>query len=135
MIFLLDTTTISDLMKEDPRTQGKLAALAPADRVGICSIVRGEIRYGIERLPVGKRREDIEAKSLRLFAAIPCEPVPPEAGDQYGQIKAATQNKGLSLDENDLWIAATALSLGATLVSRDSDFRRVDRLILTDWSK
>ena len=135
MIFLLDTTTFSDLMQENPRTQGKLSALAPVDRVAICSIVRGEVRYGIERLPLGKRREAIEAKSLRLFAAILCEPVPPAAGDQYGRIKATTQNKGLSLDENDLWIAATALSLEATLVSRDTDFHRVYGLGLTDWSK
>jgi predicted nucleic acid-binding protein len=43
VIFLLDTTTFSDLVRENPRTQGKLAALMPADRVAICSIVRGEI--------------------------------------------------------------------------------------------
>jgi predicted nucleic acid-binding protein len=135
VIFLLDTTAFSDLMQENPRTQDKLATLAPADRVAICSIVRGEIRYGIERVPLGKRREALEAKSLRLFAAIPCESVPPVAGDQYGRIKATSQEKGLSLDENDLWIAATTLSLGATLVSRDTDFQRVDGLTLADWSK
>ena len=28
--------------------------------------------------------------------------------------------------ENDLWIAATALALGATLVTRDTDFQSVD---------
>lgn len=32
------------------------------------------------------------------------------------------------LDENDLWIAATAMSIGATLVSRDRDFRGIDGL-------
>jgi len=135
VIFLLDTTTFSDLVRDDPHTEGKLAGIAPADRVAICSIVRGEVRHGIERLPSGKRREALEAKMLRLFAAIPCEPVLPAAGDHYGRIKATTQSAGLSLDENDLWIAATALSLQATLVSRDTDFRRVDGLNIADWSK
>jgi predicted nucleic acid-binding protein len=32
------------------------------------------------------------------------------------------------MDENDLWVAATALALGATLVSRDRDFEGVDGL-------
>jgi predicted nucleic acid-binding protein len=135
VIYLLDTTTFSDLMREQPRTQARVASLAATDSVAICSVVRGEIRYGIERLPPGKRRETLEAKSRRLLAAIPCESVPPAAGDQYGRIKAAVQNRGLSLDENDLWIAATALSLEATLISRDSDFERVDGLGLVDWSE
>jgi predicted nucleic acid-binding protein len=34
----------------------------------------------------------------------------------------------LSLDENDLWIAATAIALGATLVTRDADFASVESL-------
>ncbi|HUE24770.1 MAG TPA: PIN domain-containing protein [Bryobacteraceae bacterium] len=34
----------------------------------------------------------------------------------------------MALDENDLWIAATAISLGATLVSRDRDFEGIEGL-------
>jgi predicted nucleic acid-binding protein len=134
VIFLLDSTTFSDLMRDDPRAEGKLAGLAAVDRAVICSIVRGEIRYGIERLPLGKRRDMLEAKSRQLFAVILCETVPASAGDHYGRIKAHSQSMGLSLDENDLWIAATALSLQATLVTRDTDFRRVDGLNTVDWT-
>jgi predicted nucleic acid-binding protein len=32
------------------------------------------------------------------------------------------------LDENDLWVAATALALGARLVSRDADFAGIEGL-------
>ncbi len=134
MIFLLDTTIFSDLVREDPRVQRSLASLTSADRVVICSIVRGEVRHGIERLPLGSRRDALEIKALRLFSVIPCEPVLPAAGDLYARIKVITQAKGLSLDENDLWIAATALSLQATLVTRDSDFLRVDGLVLANWA-
>ena len=56
VIFLLDTTTVSDLMHEDPRVASKLADIAIPDRVVTCAIVRGEIRYGIERLPAGKQQ-------------------------------------------------------------------------------
>jgi predicted nucleic acid-binding protein len=41
----------------------------------------------------------------------------------------------LALDENDLWIAATARQSRATLVSRDSDFQRIDGLKVEDWTK
>ena len=43
-------------------------------------------------------------------------------------MKAAEQRRGLPLDDSDLWIAATALVMGATLVSTDSDFKTVEGL-------
>ncbi len=134
MIFLLDTTALSDLMREHPRVLQRLAESAVTDRVVICSIVRGEILFGIERLPQGNRRASLARKAAQLLMALSCEPVPGLAADQYAQIKVASQRTGLVLDENDLWIAATALSLGATLVSRDTDFDKVDGLNVVDWT-
>jgi len=69
-----------------------------------------------------------------LFAVFACEPVPASAGDHYGRIKLDGQRKGAALDENDLWIAATALALGATLISRDTDFQEIDGLAIEDWT-
>jgi len=135
VIFLLDTTAFSDLMRGNAHAEVCLSQLSPMDRVVVCPIVRGEIRYGIERLGPGKRRQDLEAKAARLFEVLFCEPVPEAAADNYARIKTATCAKGLPLDENDLWIAATALALGATLVSRDSDYGAVDGLVVTDWSR
>jgi tRNA(fMet)-specific endonuclease VapC len=52
----------------------------------------------------------------------------------YANVKLGRQKKGLALDENDLWIAATALAIGAALVSRDTDFRQIDGLNVADWT-
>ncbi len=120
-------------MREHPQLDARLADTSPTDRVVICSVVRGEIRYGIERLPQGTRRQELAAKAAKLFAVLPCEPVPEKAGDHYATIKLARQQKGLTLDENDLWIAATALSLGAVLISRDRDFQQIDGLTVHGW--
>ena len=121
-------------MREHPKVDAHLASASSAERVIICSVVRGEIRYGIERLPQGRRRQELEAKATKLFAILPCEPVPEAAGDHYAMVKLARQRKGLALDENDLWIAATALTLGAVLISRDSDFQQIDELTVEDWT-
>jgi predicted nucleic acid-binding protein len=59
---------------------------------------------------------------------LPCEPIPLGAGDLYASVKLAQQRRGLPLDENDLWTAATALAIGATLVSRDRDFEGIEAL-------
>jgi predicted nucleic acid-binding protein len=93
-----------------------------------CTISRGEILFGIARLPSGRRRTELEEAGRQFLAAVRCEPVPERAGDFYATVKLARQQRGLALDENDLWVAATALALGATLVSRDRDFGGIDGL-------
>jgi tRNA(fMet)-specific endonuclease VapC len=134
LIFLLDTNTFSHLMREDSIVDARLKECAAQDRVIICPVVRGEILFGIKRLPAGKRRRKLNSIANLLFSKIPCEAIPEEAGDHYSSVKAACQQKGLPLGENDLWIAATALALGATLVTRDTDFQSVDNLLTADWS-
>jgi predicted nucleic acid-binding protein len=135
MIYLLDTNAFADLMRELPSAIGHVDGLADDDQIVICSIVRGEILYGIERLSAGKRKDDLRTKASILFAAIACEVVPSGAADFYAAVKLSRAAKGLTMDENDLWIAATAMCLGANLVSRDNDVKNVDGLVVVDWSK
>jgi len=62
-------------MREHPKVDGRLASVPSQHRVVICSVVRGEIRYGIERLPQGKRRQELETKAAKLFAKMK-DPIP-----------------------------------------------------------
>jgi predicted nucleic acid-binding protein len=105
-----------------------LSSIGADDRVAICTIARGEILYGLERLAPGRRRTELDGKARKLFAAVPCEAIPSAADDVYANIKASQQRRGLPLDENDLWMAATAVALVAILVSRDSDFQGIEGL-------
>ncbi|MGB7947357.1 MAG: type II toxin-antitoxin system VapC family toxin [Candidatus Binatia bacterium] len=131
--YLLDTTAFSALVKENPRAKARLAALEATDRVVICTVVRGEVLYGLELMPDGRRKLNLARKINDLLSSLPCLLIPEEAANDYARIKRATERRGSRLDENDLWIAATALSLGAILVTTDSDFQRVRGLKLEDW--
>lgn len=135
MAYHLDTSAFSDLMREHPQMQARLGALPPDETLGLCAVVRGEILHGLGRLPDGQRRQELTAKATRLFAALPCLPIGEPVADHYAEIKLTRQSKGLALDENDLWIAATARQSGAVLVSRDSDFQHIDGLKVEDWTK
>jgi predicted nucleic acid-binding protein len=126
--YLLDTNAISDLMRASQRIENWMAKLNLDDQVATCTIVRGEVLFGIARLPEGRRRAELEETGHQFLSAFHCEPVPERAGDFYATVKLARQRSGLALDENDLWVAATALALGATLVSRDPDFAGIDGL-------
>lgn len=72
---------------------------------------------------------------MHLFVQFPCQSLADAIADVYARIKLATQRQGTTVDENDLWIAATALHLGAVLVTADSDFQRVPGLVLEDWTR
>jgi tRNA(fMet)-specific endonuclease VapC len=133
--YLLDTSTCNLLMKDNPRVRGRLDSLTESDYHFTCPIVKGEILFGIGRLPAGKRRQDLEQRANELFADVQCDPIPENVGNTYAQIKVAVEKQGMSLGEGDLWIAATALTLDAILVASDSDYERIVELglRLEDW--
>jgi tRNA(fMet)-specific endonuclease VapC len=108
--------------------------LTAGEELTTCTIVQGELLFGVERLPPGKRRDELGQKLRTVLAGLRCEPVAESAGAHYARAKRACQIKGLPLDENDLWIAATSLALGAILVTRDAHFTRVDGLSVEDWT-
>ena len=137
MNYLLETSTCSFLMEDVPKVKGRLDAIAESDYPFTVPIVRGEILFGIIRLPAGKRQRELRQKADEVFAEIPCEQIPEEAGDYYAQIKHKAQRQGTPLDECDLWIAATAIAQDAILVTSDSDFSRIQGVLglqLQDWA-
>jgi predicted nucleic acid-binding protein len=134
-VYLLDTTAFSHLMRDEPSVLARISSLSATDTLTICSTVRGEILYGLERLPIGARRAALEAKAQQLFSAVGCEPIAPAVADIYARFKRTAQQAGMSLDENDLWIAATARSVAAVLVTSDGDYSRLSTLRIENWLK
>jgi len=133
--FLLDSTTFSFLMERRPEVVAHLGSVGPADRVAVCTIVRGEVLYGLERMPPGRRRRENERAAAELFEVLPCDELSEAVADVYARIKYDAERAGTQLGENDLWIAATALAQGATVVTSDTDFGRVRGLDTEDWAK
>ena len=135
MLFLLDTNAFSDLMVDDPRVRSRMSALDPSDQLITCTIVMGEIAFGILRLPVGRRRDDLTARAAKVTLEVPAVEIPPEASDYYASIKYERSRAGRPIEDNDAWIAATARQLNAVLVSRDADVQNIPGLAVQDWTK
>ncbi len=134
MIYLLDTTAFSDLLREDPATAHALAELPEDDTALICTIVRGEILFGLDRMPNGRKKDTLLRNASKYLGGLPCEPLREGMANRYAKLKLSRQKRGLSLDENDLWIASSALELGATIVTRDQDFQGIEGLPVVNWS-
>jgi tRNA(fMet)-specific endonuclease VapC len=131
-LYLLDTNAISDAMKGQANLFGKLASKSGSVITSV--IVQGEIRYGLDLLPLGKRRTNLEAKAASVLGSLSAEPVTETVASHYAAIRSNLEKQGLALGDNDIWIAATALNVGAILVSRDQDFQNVLGLAIEDWT-
>jgi tRNA(fMet)-specific endonuclease VapC len=69
-----------------------------------------------------------------LTSLIPVQPIPIEAAEFYGTIRAQLEADGRPIGGNDLWIAAHALASNRVLVSNNTrEFRRIDGLKLQNW--
>lgn len=131
-LYLLDANAISDAMKGQTNLVGKLASKSGVVITSV--IVQGEIHYGLDLLPLGKRRTDLEAKATSVLGSLSAEPVTETVATHYATIRSTLEKQGLVLGDNDVWIAATALNLGAILVSRDQGFQKVPGLVVEDWT-
>lgn len=129
---LLDTNAVSDLMRDHPRLKARIGQ--HSDSIVTSVTVLGEIRYGLERLPIGKKRTDLEARAHNVLAPVRIETISESIADAYGRLKAGLESRGLNLDDNDLWIAAMALADGNLLVTRDQIFSHIPGLLVEDWS-
>ena len=121
-------------MNDNPQVVNRLTAASSVHAIVTSTIVRGEILYGVARLQAGWRKSLFEAKAAAVFNLLPCMPVTAAVADHYARLKADQEKRGHRVDENDLWIAATAWSLDATVVSRDGDLKRVVGLKVIDWT-
>lgn len=139
--FLLDTTILIGLVKASPYADfaEKKFQLFMRPNVTVISIVSaGELRafalrrnWGLEKM----------GKLKHVLSRIPPIYIRPQIVDMYVEIDAYSQGKhpqkslptGMSarnMGDNDLWIAATATAINATLVTADHDFDHLDNVFL-----
>jgi predicted nucleic acid-binding protein len=133
--WLLDTNAVSALMRADPRVTAWLARVTESETLRISANTNGEIRYGLYRLPAGKKRSALDqAFELLLSQLGQWLDVTGEVSELYARIKASLERGGVILPENDLWIAATAVVHTLILVTNDAHFDAVSDLTVEDWS-
>lgn len=139
MKYLLDTNVISEPMKARPNAGvvGWLSGL-DEDEAGISVVTITELRYGIERLATGKRRDLLEdwlRKDLSGRFDGRILPVDLDVADSCGRLVARSEGLGHPIEPRDAFIAATAEVHGLTLVTRNaSDFQPTVKSILTPWT-
>ncbi len=138
MKYLLDTNVISELINKLP-DQDVIAWIDQLDpaSVYISVITIGEIRKGIEKLPVSKRRERITAwleSDLLLRFQGNIADVTTEVMLTWGALTGRLENEGKTLPAIDSLIAAIVLQGNYALVTRnDEDFKHTGITVINPW--
>jgi predicted nucleic acid-binding protein len=139
MSFLLDTNVVSEWTKPLPNPGvTNWIATVPENEVFLSVVSVTELRYGIERMPMGSRRTRldqwlVEELVPRFDGRI--IPVDLTIADTCGKLVARSQAKGRPVEPRDAFIAATAEVYELTLVTRNaSDFQPTLSAILSPWS-
>ena len=134
MEYLLDTNMVTALMEENEIFLQHLQNIPENNNIMTSVLTYGEIYYGINILPSGKKRNQLEQKANSAFSVLPILSINEKVAICYFQIKSELKKKGRPFNsENDIWIAATALSNSMCLVTADAHFREVDNLRIANW--
>ena len=130
-LYMLDTNTVSHLMKKNPRAMQR-AKDVPIASLCISAITEGELLYGLAKRPEALRLHAAVREFLRCVDVMPWDEV---VAEHYARIRASLDSKGKTLAPLDLMIAAHAESIGAILVTNDQAFRLVGNLCVEDWTE
>jgi toxin FitB len=136
-MIVLDTNVVSELMRATPEP-AVLAWLQQTSSTGLytTAVTVAEIRYGIARLPVGRRRQTLHQAANEIFAAFPRQVLPFDlaAATAYADVVADRESDGNPISGFDAQIAAICRSQAATLATRNTkDFTGIGISLTDPW--
>jgi len=128
--YLLDTSIISDLIRNPLGKTAKRIAKVGEENICTSIIVAAELRYGC-----AKRGSERLTKAVEdLLSEINVLPFDVPADAEYGAIRSQLEAAGTPIGGNDLLIAAHARASGATIITANIDeFKRVRGLNAENW--
>jgi predicted nucleic acid-binding protein len=136
--YLLDTNVPSEYSR--PRPDMRVLAWLrsqPASSLYVSAVTIGEIRRGLDLLPSGQKKLDLETwyrTTLPLWFGERVLPVSRTVAERWGALDAQCQRKGTPLNTADGMIAATALEHDLKLVTRNiRDFAGTAVPIFNPW--
>lgn len=129
--YMLDTNIVSHIMQgRDAALLTQLTQLAVGQAV-ISSVTLAELEYGIHRKGQPAR---LRAALTQVLLRIDVLPWDEPVAVCYGELCATLEAQGISQSDFDMMIAAHAIAVDATLVSRDKAFSQMSsRLSLAIW--
>ncbi len=125
MKLVLDTNIYSDYAEGLTETVNFLAT--HGERLYLPSVVIGELNFGFMK---GSRRQFNEKKLRQFINRLKVEiiDVDSDVARKYAIVFLSLYKKGTKIPINDVWIAASCMEIGGTLLTRDRHFEVVEQI-------
>ena len=139
MTFLLDTNVLSEVTRPKPDSAViRFLHERDEDRMAVSAVTIAEIRRGIALLPQGRRRRVLanwlEGDLVERFGPR-ILPIDVRVALVWGDLMGRARTAGLALHVMDGFLAATALTYGLVLVTRnEKDFADTGVSLFNPWS-
>jgi len=123
--YLVDVNVLSEPMKAAPSLQVIQWLKANERQLAVDPVIISEIRLGINLMSDGKRKRALDEWFTRGIANLVCIPIDMATGLRWAQLLARLREDGQTMPLKDSLIAATALTHGLTVVTRNvKDFEK-----------
>jgi hypothetical protein len=138
-VIVVDTNVVSELMRPSPSAVVTGWVRARSEReLYTTSITVAEIRYGIERLPDGRRKDLLRTTADEVFGAFVEHVLPfdERAAVRYATVVDERDRGGLPIDGFDAQIAAICRVHQAVLATRNvKDFQDTGIDVVDPWQQ
>ncbi len=134
---VLDTSVVSELMRAAPdvHVEGWVRKVPPA-MVYTTSVTLAEVRFGIARLPTGRRRDLLGDAADDVFTTFADRVLPFDAAaaGHYAHVVVEREHAGAPIGGFDAQIAAICRSRRSALATRNADdFSRLGLSLIDPW--
>ena len=140
MPLLLDTNVLSDIrrLKPEPKVLAFIAA-CPLYELYISAVTLAELRFGIERLNAGQRRDELTRWLIHTVRPMFDERILSVTEDilfRWRVLLEEGAKSDIPIRNRTSFIAATALHHGFTVVTRDrDDFDKAGAAVINPWQE
>jgi predicted nucleic acid-binding protein len=138
-MIVLDTNVISELM--NPRGETRITAWTDGQQAGdvyLTAVTAAELRYGVARLPDGRRKTDLADRIQRTLEEEFTGRIlsfDDDAAAHYADIVTQREQRGLPISMADAQIAAICRHHSAGLATRNTkDFAYTGIDLIEPWS-
>jgi tRNA(fMet)-specific endonuclease VapC len=130
MAYLIDTDIVINSIKGNKKVNQRISEYAAIPKA-ISIITFGELLYGAKK---SIQRDKNTSVVYRLAEVFPIVGITRSTIEAFTDVKIALELKGERIEDFDLLIAATALSLNYTLVTNNTKhYKKIEGLQLENW--